>query len=197
MNRQALFNYFHENHNLILIDNEIDEIIYEVMNVSAKQKTLSEAKFELNSGLQNGITCPCCGRFAKRYRRNLTASMTYALILMCKSGNRDFFHVNDYFEANNIPSKSVTEFSKLRFFGLIESKIELREDWSDRNGHYRITPKGIDFVMNRITVMQYVTIYNNKVKTVSNEQVTIADSLKQKFNYAELMNTQIRFNFLS
>jgi len=187
MENQTLFNFFADNHDLILTGSEMDDILSAFREATETRRTLSDSKMELNVGLEKGITCPCCGQFAKRYKRNLSASMCYALILIHKSRNSDFFHVSDYFHEKGLKISSVADWSKLRHWGFIESKAELREDGSDRNGYYKITDRGINFVRRRITAPAHAFIFNNKVKALADERVDIETALKKKFDFQELM----------
>ena len=156
-----------------------------------EKKTLSEAKREVIEGRLKGIKCPCCNQHVRLYKRNITSAMAYALIIIHRSGNTSFFHIENYFKKINCPASIRGDFPKLRFWGLIEKKSDLRPDGSNRNGYYRITGKGRDFVNNNITVLKYLYLYNNKVQaTEPDELVNIHTCLTQKFNYNELMNPQ-------
>lgn len=139
--------------------------------------------------LKKGIICEHCGQFAKLYYRTITSAMAYALILMHKKGDEDYFHIENYLKEMNCPPAIRGDVPKLRFWGLIEPKVEDREDGSNRNGYYRITRQGIKFVNNQLTIPSHVKIYNNKFYGYESEKfVGITDCLKKKFNYNKLMN---------
>lgn len=150
--------------------------------------TLVEVKDYLKENWKQGCLCPACTQNVKLYRRSLTSSMAYALILIYKHGS-DYFHVEKYLKALDCPSSIRGDFPKLRFFGLIESREEIREDGSGRNGYYRITQKGIDFVNYQHHAPEAVYIFNNKVYPPETpvKEISIIEALKNKFNYSELM----------
>ena len=51
----------------------------------ANIETVKEAKTFLRKNFDQGIDCPCCGQFVKKYKRKLNSSMAYALILIGKN----------------------------------------------------------------------------------------------------------------
>ena len=72
---------------------------------------------------------------------------------------------------------------------MIEAKHgELREDGSPRNGFYKITQLGVDFVDRRVEVPEYVILYAERLLGVSEKMATIDKALGKRFNYAELMS---------
>ena len=149
--------------------------------------TLQQVKDFLRGNYKDGCECPACGQHVKLYERKITSAMAYGLILLCKSGYRDFFHVEDYLKGTNCPSSIRGDISKLKYFGLIEREDKIRKDGSARAGYYRVTEKGINFVKNNTTVPKSVNLYNNKAYGFSEEHTNIQEALGQKFNYSELM----------
>jgi len=71
---------------------------------------------------------------------------------------------------------------------LLEKKKENREDGSNRNGYYKITGRGIAFIIGEFTVKESVLIYNNTVEGFEGKEITIKDALGVRFNYDELMS---------
>lgn len=158
--------------------------------------TLAEAKDWLRRRVDEGATCPCCHQFAKVYRRTMTASMAYALVLIYRHFTAagpfaTWLHVPTYL--SNVAQWSVTvrggDWAKLVHWGLIEERRdELREDGSSRTGWYRITSDGKLFVQRKLKVKKYVHIYDGqKLPREVPEEIDIADALRKKFNYEELM----------
>jgi len=47
-----------------------------------KFRTVSQAREEVFNGYEEGMHCPVCSQFVKLYKRKLTSSMAYALILI-------------------------------------------------------------------------------------------------------------------
>lgn len=159
--------------------------------------TLEEAKEELQSKLSEGTRCPCCQQYAKEYKRKITSSMAWGLILIYryfrKEGDlRKWLHIENYFKSiPNLPSSVRGDISKLSFWGLIRRKEGERADGSKRVGYYKITERGVNFVEGKIRVSKFIYLYNNKVRGFGDEQVDLRDCLSKKFNYDELMNQTI------
>ena len=142
--------------------------------------TLGEARRWLASKLGNGIACPCCGQFAKVYRRRLNAGMALSLVQMYRSGG------TDYVDVTRVCNRRGREEGKLRFWGLIEEATERRED-GGRAGWWRVTPKGVQFAHGRLPVNSYARVYNNHLLGFDGNLVTIAECLGRPFNLDELM----------
>ena len=147
-----------------------------------------------NEELEKGVKCPCCNQFSKIYKRQITSSMAWALILIYKyfkkNPESEWVHIQNYLKGLPIPAPVMSgDISKLRFWGLLFPKVGVREDKSDRVGLYKITDRGKEFVENKIYVPKYVSIYNNEALKHSQSKVNIKEALKNKFNYEELMKT--------
>jgi hypothetical protein len=147
--------------------------------------TLGQAKMMLRTKLMEGATCPCCQQHAQMYSRPITSAMAAALILLYRhqldNSSMTWFHAENFFkDRKNIPSSIRGDFSKLRFWGLIQAD-------EDSEGYYRVTSKGIDFIKGHIKVESNVKIYNNKDYGFKGNYVTIHQCLKKKFNYELLM----------
>lgn len=108
--------------------------------------------------------------------------MAYGLILFVKLGHcTEWTHIEDFFKKQNISSSIRGDFSKLRFWGLIEAH-------PDQDGYYRITHKGVEFVFMRAKVESNVLIFNNKCYGLKGDYKDIKDCLKKRFQYELLMN---------
>jgi tRNA-binding EMAP/Myf-like protein len=152
-------------------------------------ETIAEAKAFIKENVKKkGSICPCCTQFVKLYPRKINAAMSQALILIYKSKNKDFFHIEDYLKDLKCSSAIRGDFAKLRFFGLLEKKSGVRKDGSKRNGFYKITKLGEDFINNGATVPKSISIFNNKIYETSEELVDIDMALGEKFDFTELMN---------
>ena len=150
--------------------------------------TLEEAKKYLRYHIiRKGAACPCCTQFAKIYKRSLSYSMVHALALIYKSGTKDFFHIEEYLKGVDCSSSIRGDFPKLRFWMLIKAYDDVREDGSKRNGYYKITGLGEQFLKGTVEVPSFVKIYNNKIFGSSEEMINVDQAVKNKFNYRELM----------
>lgn len=154
--------------------------------------TLQEAKKYLRDNWQNGVDCPCCGQFVKRYRRQINSSMSRVLIdlyhFRSANGPVAYLHVPKFLAEHSRPQ--VNDYTKLTAWELLEPKRGDREDGSKRNGYWRITEKGLAFVEHRLEVPKYALMYNQKfLGFLEGETVGISATLGKKFNYEELMRS--------
>jgi len=147
--------------------------------------TLGEAKQWLRDRWEEGADCPCCGQFAKLYKRPLTSSMAAALLLMARHQGRDFFHVPDWLA--KWTSTAVIrggDWAKLRHWGLIEADPE------GRAGYYRITERGRDFLYAGLSVPRHVYLYDNQTFDridPMRETTTLRQALGDRFDLDVLM----------
>lgn len=155
--------------------------------------TLADAAAWVLAQHKKGAVCPACDQLAKRYKRKLNSSMAYALLLIYRhfKTNTDWLHVPEYLEqVCNTPTKRGGDWAKMVYWGLIVGKDdETRADGSKRNGFYKMTQKGIDFVRGSIRVPKYATIYAAKCIAMSPEDTSISEALGDRFNYSELMSS--------
>jgi len=161
--------------------------------------SLDDAKKWLRVRFGKGATCPCCQQFVKLYRRPLNKSMAFVLLLIARYYRRydvrpdEWLHVPSYITevvASN-PRRAAAvrgDWAKLKFWGLLEEKPDVRADGSPRVGYWRMTPLGRQFVAREVKVPSHVYLYNGEPlqKTVEG-MVTIDDALGTEFSYAEIM----------
>ena len=133
-----------------------------------------------------GFRCPCCQQYCKLYVRKLNSAMAAVLLILWRTGNTGFIHVEDYLKANGY-SHLRADFHKLVHWSLLEKKSGEREDGNPRNGFYRITGRGIAFATGSLKVPQSIKIYNNNFEGFSGKDITIQEALGNKFSYQELM----------
>ena len=158
-------------------------------NGNEVNKSLEAAKAELRQKFNDGeaTDCPCCKQLVKKYKRKLSSSMAYGLIVLFKAPP-GWINIEDYFHAQNIPHSIRGDVRKLRHWGLIEKKSGTREDGSTRTGEYRITEKGAEFVRGEIRVRSHYKEFNKNFLGFEGEQITIRQALGNKFKYNELMS---------
>jgi hypothetical protein len=153
--------------------------------------TLAEAKQTLRANFDEGIDCPCCGQFVKRYRRSITGSMAYALIQLYRHHCATRQKWIDFPDVLQGAAARGGDYSKLRHWGLIARRPENRSDGSPRNGRWRITPLGVDWIRSKTTVPKYVWLFDQKrisaPANANNPDLTIQEALGNRFNYFDLM----------
>lgn len=156
--------------------------------MNAKKQVLSLFPLDKNKG----YTCECCGQFVKVYTRSFNSNMSLALLCLYQHKEKGFVHLEKLLSDNGY--QRCGDASYLRHYGLIEPFIGERKDKSKRNGHYKITGRGMLFCENKLTVKKNFLIFNNKIKGFEGDEITIHQALGNKFNYAELMGFNITEN---
>lgn len=147
-------------------------------------ETLAEAQARLQANLDEGMACPCCQQYAKRYRRNLYAAPVRSMFalwrLMLAGEPGDFYHRLLFDDKNN-------DFALTRHWRLSEEKEKEEGDDKRTSGFWRLTPDGILFLRGRLSVKRKVVLYNDRVEGFEGEPIFILECLGKKFSYAELM----------
>jgi hypothetical protein len=130
----------------------------------------------------------------------MTASMAVALCCIDQyfrdKPTEEWLHVPSYLSSRTwsaVARSAVVrggDWAKLVYWELIQPKSEAREDDSARSGLYKITPKGRDFVAQKLTVPRYVFIYNSVALGHEGPDISIKDALGTQFDYAALMGAE-------
>ena len=131
-----------------------------------------------------GEQCPCCGQFAKVYRRKIHSTMARDLTQLWRAASYEWTHVPTALGSHG---RSVGDLAKMAYWGLMEEMPAVREDGSSRSGWWRITNSGGKYVRGELYVSKYALVYDGKVLSLEGEQVGIRDALGTKFNYDDLM----------
>ena len=166
--------------------------------VADNRTTLAAAKQWLRARFGKGASCPCCNQFVKLYKRPLNKSMAYVLLLMeCYfSGDvvDEWLHVPSYISemVADHPQRAAVirggDWAKLKLWGLIEEKPDVRKDGSSRVGYWKMTSLGRQFARKQVKVARHVFIYNGEpLQRVVEEMITIDDALGTEFSYDEIM----------
>lgn len=160
--------------------------------------TLEEAKAWLRERFGEGADCPLCHQHVKLYKRPLTSSMAYVLLLLYRDATvgTQWVHMPTFIVSQTkdgdpkIAAAVRGDWAKLRFWWLLEEPPEdyQRPDGSSRVGLYRITDLGRQFCEGTLAVPAHIYLYNEKIvnRPVA-ERVTIYDALGTKFSYQEIM----------
>lgn len=144
--------------------------------------------------LDDGVTCPCCDQYAKRYRRKLSSLMARWLIaLVHASPNNEWVHARDVFARIPKRGSNANDYCYLERWGLIEPApegVEVKPGPGrkpGRNGAWRPTQLGRDFVNGRAFVRHKVVMYAGVAEGFDGGHISIVDALGQGFDYMELM----------
>ncbi len=161
--------------------------------------TVKDARKKLISELDEGTTCPCCGRFAKRYVRRLNGPMAAVLVYMLREGRRQahlgarpWLHVESMLRRHKAPTSLRGDFAKLRHWNLIEQKpADESEDKGPRSGIWRLTPFGMNFVDRRVTVPERVSIWNGQATAIHSFKTSIDMALRSGgFSWSDIMRAK-------
>lgn len=131
--------------------------------------------------------CPCCGRYAQMYRRKLHYTAVKKLISLYSLGGED-----QYVHTSRLVVKgdtSIGDFSKAKYWGLIEEAISSSE-MKKTSGLWKLTPKGVLFVKNKIQIPRTAFIFNDTFFGFSDDLVSISECLMGGgFDYSEIMGS--------
>lgn len=156
------------------------------MSLISGARLLEEARTWLLERLADGETCPCCGQYAKEYRRTIHASMASALIKTYRAGGRE--RRGWVTIKNHLDHPELADFAKLAHWSLVEAKPGERDDGSKRVGIWRVTDMGEEFVAGRLAVAKYARVFNGECRGHDPlPMIGIRDCLAKTFNYEELM----------
>ena len=155
--------------------------------------TLAAARALVMVKRDEGVDCPCCDQFAKIYRRKLNSSMARSLVHVYRffAANDDWLHAPSYLTERKV--NATNDFGLLRHWGLVVHRGAMRDDGSDRDGFYKITDLGQQFVEGGVAIPKFIYLYSQQLLGLSDgvysdrKLTTIRESLGSKFNYRELM----------
>ena len=134
-----------------------------VMVEAVIDNAIKVTRERLRENLDEGVTCPCCGQYAKRYKRKLNSSMAAALCWL-------WTH------------------PKLAWWGFIEEKPKEEHHKGRTSGLWRVTQLGADFARSCVSVPRYAFVYNGTVEDfTTGDAISIRCALGDRFDYAELM----------
>jgi hypothetical protein len=148
--------------------------------------SVEEAKSWIKSNSNSGCICPCCNRLVKVYKRKLNSGMAQELINLYYLSRND--EQTEFYHHTKFAKVSGGELSKLTHWGLVSEKENNEED-KKTSGFWGITEKGIRFVENKVEVEKYIYLLDAELIGYSSDTTNIVESLGNKFNYPELMES--------
>lgn len=157
--------------------------------------TLSDAKAVFMDKLERleGASCPCCDRYAQKYRKQPTSTSMACLIIFDRFVGGDisnFRHISELNRHNPLFGGLDGAWALLSKWGFIQEKPRVDKyigPGGKTSGFWRLTAKGRQFVNREIKAPRYVLVFNSEILGWSREQWSADDFLKHKFSYAELM----------
>lgn len=156
------------------------------IRVPKRLRSLKQAREFLQNALDDGVVCPCCDKFAKRYRRKLNSGVAAWLLVLVRL-HRD---TGDWVHTRDVIRDGIFRLSSAHGSGQAQSLLPhwgLVKGGSKGTGLWIPTDKGLEFALNKITVQRRVVTYNNICEGFDGDQISIHDALGDKFDYDELM----------
>jgi hypothetical protein len=157
----------------------------------------------LRSSLDDGAKCPCCGQFAKRYRRKLNSAMARWLIALAQlhALGHEWVHISWVAavvggvapwaaQAKPVGLSPIGsgDYAKARYWALVVDRPSADQAKKD-SGYWRLTDTGRAFVEGTIKLHAYAVLYNNVCEGFEGGLVSIVDALGAGFDYDELMRS--------
>ena len=153
--------------------------------------TLARAKRELEFKLDEGAICPCCGKYARRYRRKFNSSMARSLIWLYRVSTTDGTDAASWVDVPNTAPKWLLRTNQLptvRWWGFIERRPAANDQ--KHSGYWSPTKAGIGFVLRTIRARSAVVTYNGEPVGFEGDSILIDSALGRNFSYRELMGFQ-------
>lgn len=164
---------------------ERNEELVAMLNGGSLREAQVLFRGRLDADPQHMTECPCCGRGAKVYRRQINHSMVVALAYLAA---RDADAPGGWV---NLPLDDPTnsrDTTRLALWGLIEEERAVRDD-GGRVGNWRITERGHQFIHGQIVVPKYaVTLFGERIGYDDEQSVMVADCYGEGFDLADLMS---------
>jgi hypothetical protein len=141
-------------------------------------ETIKEAIEYLAENMKEGATCPCCKQHVKLHEINLTRSMVKVLASIYR-----YKVAHEPMDGWIHLSEEMPELSK----GRVTPKLvhwDLLEPKSNNSGKWRVTKKGLNFLLGRIEIPATVLVYNARVRGFNGEMMSVTKHFKD-FNFGD------------
>lgn len=151
------------------------------------QTSIHDSQIWLHAQSDEGVECPTCGNYTRVYKRVLNSGMARALVAIYRSFGRGFGHLPSLrlAHADDTPARGLyplgNEEPKMRYWCLLEEDLT-------RQGYYRVTDTGEDWVLGHSHVPKYALIVNTRCVGLEGPPWSIRDALGTKFNLVDLLN---------
>ena len=156
-------------------------------NLFSSVDTLAIARRELESKLNDGGSfCKCCGQWSKLNAYTFNKTMAKNLLWMRLRGG-DWI---DMPATAPVDVKGTNQFQTCKHWGLIEAQPNRTDPTRKSKGIWRITPTGMDFVDDRISIPKTVYVYNREVHGFSDDRTAFSD-VCPRFDYEKAMGDRM------
>lgn len=154
--------------------------------------TVAQAQKFLQDKAASGAICPCCRQVVKLLEKEFTVSMAYVLILLHRQFDKtpDWLQVPEYLSEMVKLGSAVkgTDFSRLRYWGLLEEQPHPTKKGQAKAGFYKMTPKGHQLAKGEIKVPKAVFMYNGQPRGFPPGDASIQELLGKEYDYQELLS---------
>lgn len=146
--------------------------------------TLREAKRRLSANWDqpNGDDCPCCGQRVALRKRKLNSRIAGSLLALYRAKGSGWGHIPTLIGDG-------CELNKARYWGLVEEATDKTRLDGGHAGYWRLTSKGVLFVLGQASVPTYAHVFNSRCFGLSGDPTTIRACLADPFSYDELVST--------
>ncbi len=150
---------------------------------TSSDESLATAQALMIECLDAGTSCPCCGQFAKIYKRKMRSSLAHWMIWLVKS-SRDS---DDGWADVRLANVRNGEYAMTAHWGLAVQKMN-ESTAKKHSGLWMPTSLGVQFVECSLKVPSHVHLYDNSVVGWSDNMITVVEALGKRFDYQELMS---------
>lgn len=135
-----------------------------------------------------GAICPCCGQFARVYKRTIHRAMARWLLGLY----RRWFNDCRWYSTGEDWSRLITaDAAKLAYWGLIQQKDHDPSDTKRRSsGLWQPTLRGIHFISGQLSVPKFAVVFNGQLLGLQGPNVMIETCLGKGFDYRELVEAR-------
>ena len=146
--------------------------------------TLVEARAKLRDGVEDGIHCPCCDRWAQAYWRTINKTMARGLQWLAMKAD---MQPDVYIDITKGPAWLLrsNQLATLRWWGLIK-KAPNDDPKKKSSGLWALTKLGQHFLYGSVRVPRRVCTLFGDVVDVSDDLITV-HAVRQYFDYSEVM----------
>ena len=147
---------------------------------------LAKAREYVEKRLDDGVHCPCCGKYTRRYKRKFNATMARSLFWLVSAYRSESTWID---VPKNAPRWLVrsNQLPTIRWWNLAQRPKDTNDPDLKHSGLWKPTKQGIDFVDLRLKVFNTAVTYDGNVEKLTGTLVSIEDTLGTKFSYAEMM----------
>lgn len=156
---------------------DLDKLMSDPNGVSTddlQRFTAKEIRMWMNNQtlLYGKTDCPCCRSHVQVYKRTVSTSQAYWLVLLNKFSKGGQKYVDHKVVSNRLYEalgRNASDYPLMMHWHLIDkSPVE--------EGHYKISPNGIEYLNGKLQIPKYLYFANNKVFKKSTELVGFGDT---------------------